>query len=153
MNHKRLITGTLSALLVISTLSANEHCTGTACFINLDNLKPTREVVHEKSEHKTHSFVVANNSQDIIVDGEDTIVLPSYVMTPEEKAAYYREQRAIALNQKANEEANRELESVIQPIEKVEDRILNENLPTSDYFCDNDKKPIRVNNSDIYECV
>ena len=155
MIHKKLlVTGTLSTLLLASSLSAQGNCVGGACFVNLKNLKPTK-IVHKKSEFKHHSSseIAKDKSFDIVVDGKVTVVFSSYVMTPEEKAAYDREQKAIALNKKANEEANRELRIVSQPIEKIEDKILNKNLPTSDYFCDNDKKPVRVKNSDLYECV
>ena len=152
MYQNLLITGTLSTLLLVSSLSAHDNCTGNACYVNIDNVKPTREV-HKKREFKTHSSVVTSNSYEIVVDGAVTVVLPSYVMTDEEKANYDREQKAIALNKKANEEANRELRIVTQSIEKIGDKILNKGLPTSEYFCDNDKKPVRVKNSNRYECV
>jgi len=170
MYKKLLVTGTLSTLLLASSLSAQGNCVGGACFVNLKNLKPTKvfqekkeqmvilkepRFVSSKSEFKDDSSieVVKDKSFDIIVDGKDTLVFSSYVMTAEEKSAYYKEQEAIALNKKANEEANKELQKVIQPIEKIEDKILNKDLPTSEYFCDNDKKPVHVKNSDLYECV
>ena len=152
MHKKLLVTGTLSTLLLASSLSAQGNCVNGVCFVNLENLKP-KKVVHKKSEPKTHTISVTSNAYDVVEDGEVTVVFSSYVMTPEEKAAYEREQKAIALNKKANEEAYRELRIVSQPVEKVEDKILNRNLPTSDYFCDNDKKPVHIENSDLYECV
>ncbi len=173
-NKKLLVTGTLSILLLASSLSAQENCVGGACFVNLKNLKPTKvfqekkeqivvlkkpRFVSSKSEvkHHYHTKVVNDNnldkSFDIIIDGKETLVFPSYVMTDEEKIFYAKEQKAIALNKKANEEANKELQRVIQPVEKIEDKILNKNLPTSEYFCDNDKKPVLIKGSDLYECV
>ena len=150
MNKKLLVTGTLSTLLLASSLSAQSNCVGNACYISLKNLKPKR-VVLKKSEPKTHTMSV--DSYDVVEDGKVTVIFSSYVMTPEEKAAYEREQKAIALNKKENEEENRDLRVVSQPIEKIEDKILNKNLPTSEYFCDNDKKPVHIENSDLYECV
>ncbi len=175
MIHKKLlVAGTLSTLLLASSLSAQGNCVGGACFVNLKNLKPTKvfqdkkeqvivlkkpRFITSKSEFKQHSSIEVvkdtniDKSFDIVVDGKITVVFPSYIMTDEEKIAYYKEQKAIALNKKANEEANRDLRIVSQPVEKIEDKILNKNLPTSDYFCDNNKKPVRVKNSDLYQCV
>ena len=167
MNTKLLLTGSLSMLLLTSSLTAQEGCTEGACFIDLSNLKHTKEFrekkikfVSSKRESRHHSSFVmiqemsGDKSFDIVMDGKLTIVFPSYLMNDEEKANYYAEQKAIALNQKANKEANRELERVIQPIENVGDKILNRNLPTSDYFCDNHKEPVQVENStSLYECV
>jgi len=151
MYQNLLVTGTLSALLLTTSgLLAQEDC--PTCYVDLKNLKPKIEVQH-KSEFKTHYSKTNSNSYEIIEEGEVTVVFPSYVMTDEEKANYYREQKAIALNKKANEEANRELKVALQPVEKIEDKILNKDLPTSDYFCDNDKKPVRIKNSNRYECV
>ncbi len=164
MMQKRLLNGTLSLLVLATSLSAQGncvgnacfvkikktksnkmHCVGNACFVNLDNVKPSSENYTDVDE--------VDNSFEVVIDGELTIVFPSYVMTEAEKRVYIQEQRAIALNKKANEEANKELKIVTQPVEKIEDKILNKNLPTSEYFCDNDKKPIQIKNSDLYECV
>lgn len=170
MYKKLLLTGTLSTLLLASSLSAQGNCVGDACFVNLKNLKPTKafqekkeqmvvlkqpRFVSSKSEFKHHSSteVVEDTSFDIIVDGKLTTVFASYTMTTEEKVAYYKEQKAIALNKKANEEANKELRIITQPVEKIENKILNKNLPTPEYFCDNDKKPVLIKDSDLYECV
>ncbi len=156
MTHKKLlVTRTLSILLLASSLSAHGGCVGDACYVSLKNLKPTKKI-QEKSEFKHHTSVeekVEDSSFDIIVDGKVTIVFSSYVMTEKEKIAYAKEQKAIALNKKANREANKELQRIIQPIENIEDKLLNKNLPISEYFCDNDKKPVRVKNSNLYECV
>ena len=159
-NRRLLLTGTLSTLLLASSLSAQGSCVGGACFVSLKNLKPTKKFqekkgqmivlkkprfVSSKNEFKHTTAVeekLKNKSFDIIVDGKITVVFPSYVMTDEEKMAYYQEQKA-----------KRELLKAIEPIEKIEDKILNKNLPTSEYFCDNDKKPVRIKNSNFYECV
>ena len=172
MTHKKLLlTGTLSILLLASSLSAQGSCVDGACFVNLKNLKPTKKFQEKKrqmivlkkprfasskSEFKNDTSVegkAKNKSFDIILNGKITVVFPSYVMTNDEKIAYYKEQKAMALNKKVNEKANIELQRIIQPIEKIEDRILNKHLPISEYFCDNDKKPVRIKNSNFYECV
>ena len=160
MMYKNLfVTGSLSTLLLASSLFAQD-CPN--CKVNLENLKYTKTKEFQKksikfmplkSEHNAHSVVSVSDSYELVVDGKVTLIFPSYVMSEEEKENYYREQRAIALNKKANEEANRELKLVVQPEEKIENKILNKKLPKSEYFCDNDKKPVRVKNSNRYECV
>ncbi len=152
MIHKKLLNGTLSLVVLASSLSAQGNC--PTCTVDLKNLKP-RKVVQPKGEFKHHYSrkVIKDSAYDIVVDGRVTVVFSSYVMTAEEKAAYYREQKAIALNKKANEEENNRLRVISQPVEKIEDKILNKNLPTSEYFCDNDKKPVLLKDSDLYECV
>ena len=143
MYQNLLLTGTLSTLLLTSSLFAQEDC--PTCHVDLKNLKLKREV-QQKSEFKTYYSETNSNSYEIVEDGKVTIISSSYVMTDEEK-------KTIALNEKANEEANIALKIVTQSIEKIEDKILNKNLPTSEYFCDNDKKPVRIKNSNRYECV
>ena len=158
MMYKNLfVTGSLSTLLLVSSLFAQD-CIN--CKVDLTNLKNTKKFQNKsmkftplKREYNTHSIVKISNSYELVVDGKVTLIFPSYVMSEEEKANYYREQRAVALNRKANEEANKELKLVIQPEEKIENKILNKKLPKSEYFCDNDKKPVRVKNSNRYECV
>ena len=171
MIHKKmLITGTLATLLV-TTLVAQENCVGGVCFVNLKNLKPTK-VFHEKKEklvvlqkprfieHQSEVFEhypkEIDESIDIVVDGELITVFPPsvYVMTKQERIAYYKEQKAIALNKKMNDKENEELEKITKPIEKIEDKILNKSsLPTSQYYCDDNRKPVYDKDSDLFECV
>ena len=160
MMYKNLfVTGGLSTLLLVSSLSAQD-CPN--CKVNLENLKHTKTKKFQNKnikfkalnrEYNSHSVVSVSDSYELVVDGKVTLIFPSYVMSEEEKEKYYREQRAIALNKKANEEANRELKLVVQPEERIENKILNQRLPKSEYFCDNNKKPVRVKNSNRYECV
>jgi len=174
---KLLITGTLSALLLASTLFAQENCVGGVCFVKLDNLKPTKGFNHVRkqklvvldtpryinhdSELENHISVEEveiekiDKSYDIVVDNEIVAVFPSYVMSENEKVAYLKEQKAIALNDKFNAEENRELRKIGQIIEKIEDTILNktEVLPTSDYYCDDNTHPVYHTESDSFECV
>ena len=171
---KILIAGTLATVLV-TNLVAQDNCVGGVCFVNLKNLKPTKvfqekreklvvlqkpRFVSSKSEVKHHYYteVVNDNnldkSFDIIVDGKETLVFPSYIMTAEEKLAYYKEQKAIALNKKMNDKENEELKRITKPIEKIEDKILNKSsLPTSQYYCDDNTKPVYDKDSDLFECV
>ena len=152
MIHKKLLNGTLSLVVLASSLSAQGDCPSCRVDLKKLNVKTTREV-HVKSEVKTHYYAVPSDYYEIVDDGKVTVIFPSYVMTEAEKRAYVQEQKAIELNKKANAVANKELKIVIKPIEKIEDKILNKNLPTSEYFCDNDKKPVLIKGSDLYECV
>jgi len=174
---KLLITGTLSTLLLASTLFAQENCVGGVCFVKLDNLKPTKGFNHvpkqklvvldtpryidNNSELDNHislekvEIEKIDKSFDVVVDNEVVAVFPSYVMTENEKMVYLQEQKAIALNDKFNEEENRELRKIGQIIEKIEDTILNKAkvLPTSDYYCDDNTHPVYHTESDSFECV
>ena len=174
---KLLITGTLSTLLLATTLFAQTNCVGGVCFIDLKNLKPTTKgfkhekaplVVLEKprylesnSESNTHIDSLAiddvreiDKSITIVVDGDEVTVFPSYVMTEEEKVAYYAEQEAIALNKKSNKEANRDLLMVSQPVKRIEDKILEKTeLPVSEYYCEKDTHPVYDKVLDSFQCV
>ena len=164
-NRRLLLTGTLSTLLLASSLSAQGSCVGGACFVSLKNLKPIKKFqekkgqmivlkktrfVSSKNEFKHHSSdeKIKNKPFDVILDGKITVIVPSYVMTEEEKISYYNKHKIEMYKQE-----NIELQRIIQPTEKIEDRILDRNLPKSEYFCDNDKKPVRIKNSNFYECV
>ena len=171
MIHKKiLIAGTL-ATLVATTLVAQENCVGGVCFVNLDNLKPTKvfqekkeklvvlqkpRFIEHKSEVVKHYLKNIDESIDIVVDGELITVFPpsAYVMTEQERVAYYKEQKAIALNKKMNDKENEELQKITKPIEKIEDKILNKSLlPTSQYYCEDNTKPVYDKDSDLFECV
>ena len=171
MIHKKiLIAGTLATLLV-TTLVAQENCVGGVCFVNLDNLKPTKvfqekkekSVVLQKPRFIEHQSEVVeqylkeiDESIDMVIDGELITVFPpsAYVMTKQERVAYYKEQKAIDLNRKMNDKENEELQKITKPIEKIEDKILNKNsLPTSQYYCEDNTKPVYDKDSDLFECV
>jgi len=178
MLHKKLLaTGTLSTLLLATTLFAQTNCVGGVCFIDFKKLKPTAKefkqkeeplVVLEKprylegnSELNIHndSFKIRNleeidRSVTMLIDGSEVLVFPSYVMTDEEAALYYAEQEEIALNEKLNEEANKELALVSQPVEKVEDKILEKiELPVSEFYCEKNTYPIYDKALDSFQCV
>ena len=169
MTYRKLfLTRAVSTLLVASTLTAQGNCVGGACFVNLDNLQqPIKNkfqkkrgamvvlkkprFVSSKNKFKHDSSIdekIKNNPFDVILDGKITVIFPSYVMTDEEKIAYYNKHK-----KQINEQEDIELQRIIQPVENIEDRILDRNLPTSDYFCGNDKKAVRIKNSNFYECV
>ena len=175
---KLLVTGTLSTLLLASTLFAQENCVGGVCFVNLDDLKPTKSFNHSAKQEmvviETPRYVETNmepvdnmmveaiesrkvdKTFDVLMDNELVTVFPSYVMTDSEKRAYIQEQRAIALNEKFNAEANRELRQVGQAVERIEDAIINktqQELPSSDYYCDDNRKAVYHNESHSFERV
>jgi len=166
---KLLIVGTMSTLLSGTALLAQgSNCVGGVCFVNLDKIKPTKgfekkqeplvvlekpRFIEEKSEVIVHNEH-ADEMVQIILDDEEIFVFPSYVMTEAEKAAYYSEQEAIALNKKLNREANQDSLIVSPTIEKTEDKIINKTqLPISEYYCEKDTHPVYDEDLDLFECV
>lgn len=175
LSKRLLIAGTLSTLVLGTTTllaqGSSSHCVGSVCFVNLDKIKPTKgfkkekkplvvfekpRFVESKSEEPTHNELedTIDKTIEIVVDNQEVYVFPSYVMTEEEKIAYFEEQKAIELNEKENLEANEDLRIVSKPIEKVEEKILEKTaLPTSDYYCENNTHPVYNEELDFYECV
>jgi len=178
MIQNGLLTIGLSTLLLGSTLFAQgtTTCVGGVCIVNLDNLGPSKSYIEKKKSlvimakpryieqvkevkvDYSHNFVSVEDkfdkTIDIVVDNEEIYVFPSYIMTEAEKATYIQEQEAIALNEKLNLEENQNLTIVSNVREKTEDRILEKTiLPTSDYYCQNNKKPVYNLASDKLECV
>ncbi len=123
MYRKSLGMGVLSTLLLVSSLFAQGDC--PTCTVDLNNLKAKE--VSQKSEPKTHTVPSDGNFYYNVIEEEDATV--------DGQEDYYRKNR------------------IVEPIERVEDKILNQNLPTSNYFCDNNKKPVHIANTDLYECV
>ncbi|CAA6817135.1 MAG: Unknown protein [uncultured Sulfurovum sp.] len=150
LNKKLLILGTMSALLATTVFgSGTQNCVGGVCFINLDNLNPSKS--SKNKEHNTlaslgnPSFTEAtiDKTITIIVDGVEMTVFPSYVMTEEEKMNYFE-----------NKEANKDLLRLTQSVEKIEDKILEKSdLPLSEYFCEKETKPLYNKELDSFQCV
>ncbi len=138
--------GTISALLSTTVFGAGAmNCAGGVCFVKLDNLQ-----VSKGFEKKNNALVILDTPRfiedkidktvTIVLDGEEITVFPSYVMTEEEKVNYI-------------EEENEELLRLTQTVE-IEDKILEKtNLPTSEYFCEKNTKPLYNNFSHSYQCV
>lgn len=146
LNKKFLTLGTISILLTTTVFGAGtQNCAGGVCFINLDKLKPSKGFEQEKAktvllEKPRYIEVYSENdntidkSMTIVLDGETITVFPksSYVMNPEEAL---------------------DVILLAEPMVAVEDKILEKtNLPSSEYFCEKDKRPVYLNN-DTYECV
>jgi len=136
MKSRKILNIALITVLLSSLSLGAEHsdCTGGVCFAPLVKVESLK-VFEEKKEVTLVKYAQeieyieedsSNNdfdkSQTILLDGEKVIVFP-----PE---TY-----------------------VLHTEEATEDKILEKtDLPSSDYFCDNDKQPVYLNN-DIYECV
>ena len=148
MLSKKLLTmGTLSTLLMGTTLFAGErNCANGVCFATLD--KHLRVKVSKQMQKKIIPFIKKNEfdkSITIVLDGETITVFPksTYVMSEEEKINYFE-----------NEEANKDLLMITQIVEKTEDKILEKtDLPTSEYYCEKNTKPLYHKVSDSFECV
>ena len=146
-NRKILQIGLLSILLSTVAIGA-EHgdCTGGACFATLANIKPEK-VVEEKKQLKSMKHVekikyVENDNSNTNIDKSKTIILDG------EKVTLFPPETYVM-----NEEESIDFLLTANPIEAIDDKILEKtNLPSSEYFCENNKQPVYLNN-DIYECV
>lgn len=160
LKNKLLILGTMSTMLVTNTFGSGvQKCAGGACFVNLEKTR-SLESFKKKSERlliiEQPRFI--QNTMDktivIILDGEKLSVFPSYVMTEEEKVSFYKEQKAIALNEELNKKDRKETLVIAQEVEHVEDKILEKTkLPTSEYFCEKNTKPLYDKALDSFQCV
>jgi len=140
MNVKFLTTTLVSMSLLSLNLFASGQmsCTGGFCMVKIQKPSPkihkiaTLEV---KDNIRMHETTVVDNSevQEIIVDNIDTIV-PShskFIMTENEVAEY---------------ELNQMQENLTAPV-------LNADLPSSDFLCEDNLKPIKVAGAEnTYEC-
>jgi len=156
LKNNFLLLGTMSALLVSNLLGAESgKCVGGVCFVNLDKLQPSKE--YKKKELvtlETPRYIEENLPQSaevdktitIVLDGETITIFPhsTYVMSEAEKLEYYS---------KNEEKANQDL-LVTESTENIEEKILKETtLPSSEYYCEKDRKPLYDYNSGLYECV
>jgi len=174
-----LLSAVLSTLLLTSNLSAQSiKCKNGKCFINLSRLTPTTNLptIHNFKIKKIASFKMAPTatmqkqiSKDIIAfdhsayvmqkneqveiiakDGRKTLVFsPSkYIMSKAEIKQYYKKNHT-------NEEAL----MVHTPIvanrnEKIEDKIIKKaTLPTSEYYCRDQKKAVYSQELKAYQCT
>jgi len=141
------ITNSTSIIVSISlltlSLSAGTHmvCKDGVCIIDISNLSPSKKVKKEKAEitlfnkKSISKKVVSLDSNEKI----ETIILPheKYVMTKEEIENYELKQIQLAL-----------------PNQNTENKILEKTmLPTSEYFCGKNKKPIYHKETDSFECA
>ena len=136
LTKKILIIGTLSTLFIGTSLFAQEKdCANGVCFATFKKLELKKDF---KQEQKKLINLVIEDKLDksitIIVDGDEIMVFPSYEMTDSE---YYLTE-----------------ELIVQPLENIEDVILEKSeLKDSLYYCENKKHPQFNEFSDLYQCV
>lgn len=159
MIKRKILLGTMSAMLTTTMLNAKAgDCAGGVCFVNLDKHKSSKAFENKNQNLvalETPRYIEDDKTITIVLDGETITVFPhsSYVMTEEEKL-HYSENEVIGQNEIFNEEANKDLLLVTGVLEKVEDKILEKiELPTSEYFCEKDRKPIYNDESGLFQCV
>jgi hypothetical protein len=156
ISKKFLILVSLSTLFVTTALGAEkDNCLGGVCIVNLDNLKPSKGFGQKEQElmvleepryiDENYKNDYIDKSMTIVLDGETITVFPksTYVMNEEEKNNYI-----------ANEEANKDLLMLTQTVEKIEDKILEKSyLPSSEFYCEKNKKALYNQRSDTFLCV
>jgi hypothetical protein len=178
-----LMTSIVSTLLLTSTLSAQMHCKGGKCFVDLKKLLPEKDIESNKNTFKIlqkHSSETLCQVHTITNDESnvETIVLDhtKYVMSENEKNLYIddqlieNEEGTIGLDHTKyvmtdeererffEEERLREIElakiDIVEPVIQLEERIIEDTtLPTSELFCEVPKKAEFHPESNSYECV
>ena len=141
MNVKLLTTTFVSMSLLSLNLFASGQmgCTGGFCMVKIQKPSPKIHkiaITEVKDDIRAYETIVVDNSetyQEIIVDNIDTIVPAhsTFVMTENEVAEY---------------ELNQMQENLTVPV-------LNLDLPSSDFLCEDNLKPIKVAGvENTYEC-
>ena len=164
MKSRKIVNMALISILLSSVAIGAEHsnCDGGVCFITLSNSKSSKKI--EKIEH--HSDCKGSACFAILSKNE-----PSKVLEEKEqfKPIEFIEQESLNTNAISNIEKESKIVSIetytveevndmdslliVNPIEATDNKILEKtDLPSSDYFCDNDKQPVYLND-DTYECV
>ena len=138
LNKNFLILSMITTLLSAGT----QDCPNGACFATFS--KPNLSKVLDAPKYIEDRFQIQNEMIDksitIVLDGKTITVFPksTYVMSEEEKNDYY----------------NKETLLRIGSIKKIEDNPLNQaRLPSSEYFCEENKRPFYQANSTVYECI
>ena len=162
-----LITTVISTLLLTSSLSAQMHCSGGQCFVDLNKLLPSNDTEPQGSSFTILKELPSNNEKNLLVEivsvdnteyimgepiseesyNDDTIVLEheKYIMTEEEKKSFFEKERL------------RQLEfaqiDIIEPVIQIEEKIIeNATLPQPDFFCEIPKKAEFHPESNSYVC-
>ncbi len=140
MTRKTFTSTLLSISLLTVSLSAtgtNMICKNGVCVVDISHLS-SRHKKEETSPVKPFVHQKRENLNAPIVNGVETIVLPpeEYVMGQVELEEYQMENL------------------LILPAEELGDTIIEKTeLPDSDYFCEDNKKPKVDKLTDTYECV
>ena len=129
MKRKLLTTTLLSmSLLSLNLFAAGQmKCTGGFCMVDLSQNSPI--VKTEEIKENTYEY------KSVLVDNIETIILPhsKYIMTKDEVAEYDLEEMQKYL---------------LLP------SLNSEGMPTSDYLCEDDLKPVLVAGAEnTYECT
>lgn len=142
--NKLLLLGTLSLLFSTSVLAVEmDKCTGGVCFVNIDKHEPSKAFKKENQllSIETPRFIEdeIDKSATIVLDGQTITVFPksSYVMSEEEKHNYYVYEEPLLTVEQLGE-------TILDQVEK---------LPSSEFFCEKDQKPVVHPESGFYECV
>lgn len=128
MKRKLLTTTLVSMSLLTFNLSAGTKCTGKYCIVDLHDLAPSHKKVVTPKRSKSKE-----NYHTVILDNIETIIFTEYKMSKDEVAEY-------------------DLEHMSDDISTSD--LKKENLPTSEYFCEDNLKPILLKNlPNTYACV
>ena len=158
MKRNFLLSAFLSTVLLSTSLfSQNLPCVGGHCKIDLKKLFPSKNVAVKTTHFRENSSIqishmdselIALDSEKYLMQEHETLVLEG-----NEDVIVLAHSKYIA---KANEklEAMQEEPSILaEPIQKIEDTIMNKSLPASNYYCANEKKVVYHQDSDSYECA
>jgi hypothetical protein len=133
MNQKLLYTALLSISLLPLNLTAQNQmkCTGSNCFVDISGLSKKQDL-----RVKSEAEMIEDRYSTIILDNIETIVFAKehYIMTDDEVGEYQL--------------AHQGLEDLTMPVLSAE------GLPNSEYYCEDNLKPIKVEGlKNTYECA
>jgi hypothetical protein len=140
---KRLLTTTLLSMTLLSlNLSAGSKmkCNGSYCVVDLSNISVKNQAVKtQKVDPKklvVNEVPMLNESYNILlIDNIETIVFAheKYIMTEDERGEY---------------ELKKDLERLMIPV------LSEEGLPSSEHFCEENLKPVKVAGlPNTFECA
>jgi len=161
MKRNFLLSAFLSTVLLTTSLfSQNIQCQGGHCKVDLSKLFPSKNLPVKIIAFKTTKpletrliekdiemdFIALDSSKYLMQKGEvleleeneEIIVLAhaKYIATQGEELEYIEETSIIA-----------------EPIENIENKIINKSLPISTHYCANEKKAVYHKDSNSYECA
>jgi len=133
MNHKLVYTALLSISLLPLNLTAQSEmkCKNGKCFVDISGFSKTQDL---KAKSKTEA--IEDRYSTIILDDIETIVFDKkhYTMTDDEAGEYQLNHQGI--------------EDLTAPVLSLE------GLPKSDYYCEDDLKPVKVEGLfNTYKCT
>lgn len=124
----------MSLLSLNLSAAGKMKCTGTHCFVDISGLSKKKTV--KKPEIKSKKPVIEERYSTIILDDIETIVFEKeyYIMTDDEVGEYELEHHGI--------------QELTTPVLSVDE------LPNSDYYCEDDLKPVKVEGlNNTYKCT